>query len=159
MTCLDEIDILMLENLQKNGRMSNVDLSKIVGISPPPCLRRLRYLEKSGIITGYHAKVALSAVGHGFEAICIVNMRANNQSAISNFVSKVQAMNNVLGCMATMGGKDFILRIISKDYNEFDNILINKISNIKGVSKVKPFIIVRTHKDISEIPLTAFSAK
>ena len=155
---LDKIDLLMLENLQKNGRMSNVDLSKVVGISPPPCLRRLRRLEESGIIMGYHAKVDLNAIGCGFEAFCVVTMKNNASGFISAFVNKVQNMASVLSCMIAMGSKEFILRIIARDYNEFDRIT-QDIAVIKGVGRIKPYIIVRTHKDTTEIQLSKIRSK
>ncbi|MDR0744419.1 MAG: Lrp/AsnC family transcriptional regulator [Holosporales bacterium] len=155
MARLDEIDIKMLENLQKNGRMTNVDLSKAVGISPPPCLRRLRYLEENGVIKGYYAKVDLSVLG-AIEVICIVSLNSSNQEIIHDFLKQIKNTINVLDCMAALGGKDFILRVVVKDYNEFDSILTNNIPNIKGVTKIKTYIVIRTHKDTDGVPLTLF---
>ena len=153
MVKLDKIDLSILENLQKNGRMTNVDLASKAGISAPPCLRRLKSLEESGVIKGYYAEINHSVVGYNFEALCFVTLNSQNATDIEKFVNEVTKFKNIRSCTAIIGGADFILRVVDYDFKHFEDFLSNKFSKIDGIAQIKSLIIMKEYKDERGVPI------
>ena len=150
---LDSIDLSILENVQKNGRITNVELANITGISAPPCLRRLKFLEKNGVITGYHAEIAPEFFGYGFKATTIVRLSSQNTRDISTFINNVSKFKNVRSCFSTPGEQEFVLTIIAQNIQEYDKFLESYIQSDRNVMEIKTYIHMKGHKNESGIPL------
>ncbi len=153
MSKLDDIDLSILSNLQKNGRMTNVELATRAGISAPPCLRRLKSLETSGIIRGYYADIDTSVVGYNFEALCFVSLVRQSASCMKEFVDKIQDMKQIRSCLATTGEFDFILRIVAHDFASYEEFLSQNLSNIDNIGQIKTYVIMKCNKDEKGVPL------
>jgi DNA-binding Lrp family transcriptional regulator len=150
---LDDIDMVILANLQKNGRMTNVDLSGIVEISAPPCLRRLRSLEQKGIIKGYHAEINPQKMGYKFKGIAIVRLKTQTAADVRQFLAKIMRSANVRSCFSTIADENFILHVISKDISDFENIIRSEIRSNSNVLSVVPYVMATIHKEEYGIPL------
>ncbi|MDR1288813.1 MAG: Lrp/AsnC family transcriptional regulator [Holosporales bacterium] len=149
----DDVDISILTDLQENGRMTNVQLAKNAGISAPPCLRRLKAMERNKVIAGYHAEINASAFGYGFRAICIVNLVSQNSVDVLEFVNSIVKLKNVRYCFAAPGNSDFILDIVAKSLEDYENIIQNKIQKDRNIKSVRTFILMKTYKEEYGIPI------
>ena len=150
---LDSIDLSILENIQKNGRITNVELASITGISAPPCLRRLKSLEKNGIITGYHADIDPEYMGYGFKGVSIITLSSQNIKDVTTFINNVSKLKNVRSCFSTPGEQEFILTIIARNLQEYDKFLENYIQSDRNVIGIKTYIYMNGHKNELGIPL------
>ncbi|MDR1475813.1 MAG: Lrp/AsnC family transcriptional regulator [Holosporales bacterium] len=149
----DDIDISILSDLQENGRMTNVQLAKNAGISAPPCLRRLKAMERNGVIIGYHAEINAFTFGYSFKAICIINLISQNSWEVSDFVDNITKLKNVRYCFATPGNSDFVLLIVAKSLEDYEDIIQKKIQRDKNIRSVKTFILMKKHKAEHGIPI------
>jgi DNA-binding Lrp family transcriptional regulator len=150
---LDDIDVSILSDLQENGRMTNVQLAKNAGLSAPPCLRRLRSLERNGAIIGYHAELNSSIFGYNFRAICVINLISQNAWDVSSFINNLVKLKNVRYCFATPGNSDFILSIVARSLEDYEDIIQKKIQRDKNVMSLKTFILMKKHKEEYGIPI------
>jgi DNA-binding Lrp family transcriptional regulator len=153
MTGLDKIDMMILGNLQDNGRVTNVELAANAGISAPPCLRRLKLMEEDGVIQGYHATINPCVLGYELKAFCIVFLASQNVEKVNSFVSRIATLKNVRSCFSTPGNEVFILSIIVKDLKEYEAILQNELQSSDLISRIKTYILSNTHKDEYGIPI------
>jgi DNA-binding Lrp family transcriptional regulator len=142
----DDIDISILADLQENGRMTNVHLAKNAGISAPPCLRRLKAMERNKVIIGYHAEIDASAFGYGFRAICIVNLASQNLTDVQEFIEGITEVKNVRYCFATPGNSDFILDIVAKSLEDYEDIIQKKIQKDRNIKSDRTFILIKKDK-------------
>ena len=143
---LDKIDFAIIESLQEHGRMTNVELAARAGISAPPCLRRLKFLEESGVINGYHADIDSSAVGFNLEAICFISLSSQAAKDVDRFLSEIKKINNVRSCATIIGFSDFMLTIVTRDLKHFEKLVEKEISNIQNVCQIKTLVVVKRHK-------------
>ncbi len=150
---LDSIDRTLLSNLQKHGRISNVDLAETVGISAPPCLRRLKLMESNGVIKGYHAEVNAKVLGLNFHAICVVTLASQDSKDVNNFLKNIEKCKNIRTCSSTSGNENFILSIVAKDMFEYETILKEVIQSEGLVSNIKTYISVNRHKNEPGLPI------
>lgn len=150
---LDKVDFSILKSLQKNGRITNVDLALAAGISPPPCLRRLKNLEQKGIIDGYHAKINNVAIGYNFHALCLISLQSQRKYDVNNFLYEVARLSSIRSCLSTLGEVDFILSVVAYDFKNFEHILTNQISKIANIAKIKTLTIMKTYKEEFGVPL------
>ncbi|MDR0942331.1 MAG: Lrp/AsnC family transcriptional regulator [Holosporales bacterium] len=150
---LDRIDNMILEKLQRNGRMTNVELAETVGISPPPCLRRLKFLEQKGIISGYHAELNRAVLGYKIKALCIVSISSQFTGKVESFVKSLEKSENIRECESTAGNEFFILTIIARNLEEYEEILRDYIQSSKVVSNVKSYILTNNHKCEYGLPI------
>ncbi|MDR1332917.1 MAG: Lrp/AsnC family transcriptional regulator [Holosporales bacterium] len=157
MAKLDVIDKMILATVQKSGRMTNVELSATVGISAPPCLRRLKLLETAGIITGYHAEINRDVLGYTIFAICIVSISQQSYKNVKHFIKIISGMQNVRSCLSTVGGEFFALTIVAKDLNEYNKVLTTDLQGSNIVASIKSFILVNEHKKEVGIPIDCTS--
>lgn len=144
---LDKIDKVILRNLQQNGRMKNVNLASKVGISAPPCLRRLRFMEQKGIITGYHASVDMECLGYTVKALCVVSVSSQASEDVDAFIDSITAVENVVKCLSTAGSEFFILEIVAKSLSEYERTLNLYLQSSNIIVEIKSFIIAREHKN------------
>ncbi len=151
---LDEIDRRLLAELQDEGRVTNVDLATRVGLTAPPCLRRVRALEESGVIKGYHADLDGSKLGFSITVFAMVSLRSQAEEDLRAFEDHVLALPEVRECHMLNGEIDFILKIVSEDLQSFQEFLTSKLTPAPNVASVKTSLTIRTAKHQPGVPLT-----
>jgi DNA-binding Lrp family transcriptional regulator len=151
---LDATDWRILKELQANGRISNVELARKVGISPPPCLRRVRALEEAGMISGYYA--CLDEKGLGFEVIgfAMVGLHSQSEADLRLFENRVLAWALVRECYMLSGETDFLLKCVAPDLTAFQEFVIEQLTAAPNVAIVKTTLVIRRVKFEPGIPVT-----
>jgi len=149
---LDEIDRKILAELQADGRMTNVELAKRVGISAPPCLRRVRTLEEAGYIRGYHADVNPRELGFEVQVFAMVRLHSQAESDLSAFERRCQAWPLVRECHMLNGEIDFVLKCAAPDLSTFQNFLTGQLTAAENVASVKTSLVIRCAKDEPGVP-------
>ncbi len=149
---LDPIDRMILAELQADGRMTNVELAKRVGISAPPCLRRVRSLEESGYIRGYHADVDARALGFEVQVFAMVGLVSQAESDLSAFEAKCCDWPLVRECHMLNGEVDFILKCVAPDLSSFQTFLTEQLTAAENVASVKTSLVIRGAKDAPGVP-------
>ncbi len=149
---LDEIDRKILAELQTDGRMTNVELARRVGISAPPCLRRVRTLEEAGYIRGYHADVNPRELGFEVQVFAMVGLDNQSEAALSAFEVKCRAWPLVRECHMLNGEIDFILKCVAPDLSSFQNFLTEELLRADHVASVKTSLVIRGAKDQPGVP-------
>jgi len=142
-TSFDDIDRNILKNLQDDGRMTNQHLSEQVGLSPSPCLRRVRALEHSGVITGYVALVNPEPIGLSVSAFVRIRLDQQDDSHLALFEAAVAGFPEVMECYLMTGEADYQLRVLVGSLGEFEDFLRHKLTRIKGVSQVTTSFALR----------------
>ena len=150
---LDAIDRQILAELQADGRMTNVELAKRVKITAPPCLRRVRALEKAGYIKGYHAELEASSLGFGVAAFAFVGLASQAESDLKAFEDEVRSWPQVRSCYMLSGEVDFILLCVARDLPEFQAFITEKLTAAKNVASVKTALVIRQSKNEPGIPI------
>jgi DNA-binding Lrp family transcriptional regulator len=150
---LDEIDLKLLEELQDDGRITNVELARKVGLTAPPCLRRMRTLEKDGVIRSYHADVDPAMLGYTITVFAMVSLKSQAEEDLKAFELHVAAIPYVRECHMLNGEIDFILKIVARDLQSFQELLTSKLTSAPNVSSVKTSLTIRTAKDIPGVPI------
>jgi len=152
-TNIDQIDMQILAELQKDGRMTNVDLARRVGLTAPPCLRRVRALEDSGTIKSYHAVIDPAALGFTITVFAMVSLKSQAEDALSAFEEHVAKLPEVRECHMLNGEIDFILKVVSPDLQSFQQFLTSKLTPAPNVASVKTSLTIRTSKNEPGVPL------
>jgi len=150
---LDKIDRKILDILQNDGRITNVELASLVGISAPPCLRRVRALEESGYIQGYHAKLSHSLLGYGVTVFTMVKLSSQADNDLKIFENHISKMDRVRECHMLAGEVDFILKIVAKDWDDYQGFLTNDLSNMPNVMTLKSSLAMRSAKRVAGVPV------
>ncbi|MBQ8651387.1 MAG: Lrp/AsnC family transcriptional regulator [Alphaproteobacteria bacterium] len=150
---LDKVDRLILNTLQNNGRMTNVELAEVAGISAPPCLRRLKLMSQRGIIQGYHAKINPNIMGYGLKVLCIITLNSQYINKIAEFIETVTKLKNIRSCFSTPGSESFVLEILARNLSDYEEILKAKIQKHEEIAEVKSYILLNTHKELPGIPI------
>ncbi|MBW4330856.1 Lrp/AsnC family transcriptional regulator [Stakelama sp. CBK3Z-3] len=151
---LDHIDRQILMLLQNDGRMTNVELAERVGLTAPPCLRRVRALEDEGSIRGYHAELDPLALGYTITVFAMVSLRSQAESDLEAFERHVADIPEIRECHMLNGEIDFILKIVAVDLKSFQQLLTTKLTSASNVSSVKTSLTIRTSKMLPGIPVT-----
>jgi DNA-binding Lrp family transcriptional regulator len=150
---LDEIDRKILNVLQRDGRRANTDLAKEVGLSPSPCLRRLHILEESGVVARYVALLNPAAIGMNLEIFVRVTLDRQDTESVNAFTSHILKAPKVLDCHMLAGDCDFLLRVVAADLTEYQDFVMNHLSQIPGVRNVRTEVPLQTIKKTTEYPL------
>ena len=150
---LDRIDRRILALLQEDGRMTNVDLAEKVGLTAPPCLRRVRSLEQAGVIRGYHANCEPAMLGFPITVFAMVSLRSQAEHDLAAFERHVAGIPEVRECHMLNGEIDFILKIVSRDLQSFQEFLTSKLTPVPNVASVKTSLTIRTAKNEPGVPL------
>lgn len=150
---LDEIDRRILHDLQENGRITNVELAKNAGISAPPCLRRVRALEETGFIEGYHAQLNSENLGFGVTVFALVGLQSQAEVDLSAFEDRVVAWPLVRECFMLAGENDFILKVVAKDWDTYQHFLTNELTAALNVAHVKTSLGIRVSKYLPGVPI------
>lgn len=156
---LDEIDRRILRELQDDGRMTNVELARRVGISAPPCLRRVRTLEELGLIRGYHADVDPRALGFEVAVFAMVRLHSQSERDLSAFEARARAWPLVRECHMLNGEIDFILKCVAPDLPSFQSFLTEHLTSAPNVASVKTSLVIRCAKDEPAVPFEVYEAR
>ncbi|SFL48141.1 Lrp/AsnC family transcriptional regulator [Shimia aestuarii] len=151
-TRLDPIDRKILAELQADGRMTNVELAKRVGISAPPCLRRVRTLEEAGFIRGYHADVDARELGFEVQVFAMVGLQSQAEADLSVFEERCRNWPLVRECHMLNGEVDFILKCVAPDLSTFQSFLTEGLLRAENVASVKTSLVIRGAKDEPGVP-------
>lgn len=149
----DDIDVRILGLLQDNGRMTNVELAERVGLTAPPCLRRVRALEQQGAISGYHAALDPAALGYNLTVFAMVSLKSQAESDLRAFEQLVAGIPEVRECHMLNGEIDFILKIVAPDLQSFQQILTTRLTTAPNVEHVKTSLTIRTSKALPGVPV------
>jgi DNA-binding Lrp family transcriptional regulator len=158
-TKLDDIDRKILAELQADGRMTNVELARRVGISAPPCLRRVRTLEEQGYIRGYHADVNPRELGFEVQVFAMVGLDNQSEAALAAFEARCRAWPLVRECHMLNGEIDFILKCVAPDLSGFQNFLTEDLLRAEHVASVKTSLVIRCAKDQPGVPFEVLEAR
>ncbi len=150
---LDNIDWMILAELQSDGRMTNVELAARVGVSPPPCLRRVRALEDAGMITGYRAKLDAKLLGFDVTAFAMVGLHSQAEADLLAFEETVGTWPIVRECHMLSGEVDFALKCVAPDLQAFQDFIINELTAAPNVDVVKTSLTIRQSKYEPGVPL------
>jgi DNA-binding Lrp family transcriptional regulator len=152
---LDRIDRQILSLLQADGRMTNVELADRVGLTAPPCLRRVRALEEAGAIKGYHAELDPATLGYPITVFAMVSLKSQAERDLTAFESHIATIPEVRECHMLNGEIDFILKIVAGDLKAFQDILTTHLTPAPNVASVKTSLTIRTSKNQPGIPVGA----
>ena len=150
---LDRIDLRILRDLQENGRMTNVALARRAGISPPPCLRRVRALEETGCIRGYHADIDASALGFGVTVYAHVGLHSQAETDLVAFEALINSWPEVRECHMLAGETDFLLKIVAVDWDAYQRFLTSRLTAAPNVSVVKSALAIRSSTQRPGVPI------
>jgi DNA-binding Lrp family transcriptional regulator len=150
---LDSIDRRILRNLLADGRMTNVELARRVGISPPPCLRRVRALEEAGIIRGYHAELAPEALGYAVTVFAQVGLSSQSDADLRAFERLVATWPEVREAYMLAGETDFLLKIVAPDWDSYQRFLSEKLTPAPSVNHVRSALMLHQSKSDPGVPI------
>ena len=151
---LDKYDKTILNHLQINGRLSNQELADAIGLSPSACLRRFKNLEEQGLILGYRALVDAKKLGLDLMALISISMDTHTQDRFNGFAQAIQKLPNVLECLLVTGqSADYQLKVIVKDLDAYQELLLKHITQIDGVSGVHTSFVLQKVVYKTELPI------
>jgi DNA-binding Lrp family transcriptional regulator len=156
---LDPIDRKILAELQADGRMTNVELSRRVGISAPPCLRRVRALEEQGFIQGYHARISARDLGFEVQVFAMVGLSSQAEMDLTAFQAKAREWPLVRECHMLNGEIDFILKCVAPDLSTFQSFLTEELTAAPKVASVKTSLVIRCAKDEPAVPFDIYEER
>ena len=149
---LDRIDLKILKILQKNSKITNLDLSKKIGLSPAPTLERVKKLELNGIIESYHAQVDASLIGLDVKTFVLVSLAWQKENALNNFLDKVKKIDEIVECYIITGEADFLIKIVCKDIPTYEQLLFKTLSQIEEIERLKTLMTLSTVKNSKILP-------
>jgi DNA-binding Lrp family transcriptional regulator len=150
---LDSIDMRILSELQSNGRITNVELSRRAKITAPPCLRRMRALEKAGYVRGYHADLDGKLLGYEVSGFVFVGLSSQAESDLKQFEDQVRAWPMVRECHMLSGEVDFLLKVVAKDLSAFQTFITDTLTAAKNVASVKSSLVIHPTKCEPGVPI------
>lgn len=149
---MDEIDRAIIDQLQRDGRISNLELAERVGLSPSPCLRRVRQLEAQGVITGYTALVDRAAIGRSYEPLVWVTLAAVTRESMTEFEAAVHGLDDVVEVMRMMGQPDYLLRIETTDAATFEALYMDHLARLPHVQTLTSQLAMKVVKRTRHAP-------
>jgi len=150
---LDGYDRRILEALQQNGRLTNVELAEQIGLSPSPCLRRVRLLEEAGVIQGYEARLAPDEVGLGLTVFVGIKVERHHERDAAQFRKEVSALPEVIAAHLVSGESDFLLQVVVPDLRGYERFLLGTLLKLPGVKDIRSNFAIQTIKPQSPLPL------
>jgi DNA-binding Lrp family transcriptional regulator len=150
---LDKIDRQILHDLQQNGRMTNVELARRAGISPPPCLRRVRALEEAGLLRGFHAEISPEALGFGVTVFALVGLQSQAEPDLKAFEQLTLEWEEVRETHMLAGETDFLLKIVAVDWDSYQKFLTTRLTAAPNVAHVRSSLAIRTAKQLPGVPI------
>jgi DNA-binding Lrp family transcriptional regulator len=149
---LDRIDLQILQDLQEDGRITNVELARRAGISAPPCLRRVRALEEAGYIKGYHADLDAEELGFEVTFFALIGLNSQSETVLNGFETLVGGWPEVRECHMARGPDDFVLRLVARN-TAHENELTQRLTSAAHVVTVKTIQVIRTAKSMPGVPI------
>ena len=149
---MDRIDRAIIVELQHNARLTNIELADRVGLTPSPCLRRVKQLETSGVIRGYTALVAPAAIGRSYEPLVWVTLSRVTRESLSEFENAVQAVDDVVEAMRMMGQPDYLLRIATANADSFEILYMDHLASLPHVQTLTSQLAMKTVKRSHAVP-------
>jgi len=150
---LDSLDVRILEALQRDGRLTNLELATKIGLSPSPCLRRLRRLEEEGLIEGYKASLNRELIGLGLIAFVRVNIERHQGGDAEAFMKAVSRLPEVISCYITSGESDFLLHVVVPDLPAYRQFALEKLLRVPGVKDMRSSFVIGTVKEGAPLPI------
>ena len=152
---IDRFDRQILQVLQHEGRISNQELADRIGLSPSPCLRRMRALEEAGYISGYHARLNAKTLGLSLMALIHISMDQHTQERFNHFEAAIDTIPEVMECLLITGqSADYQLKVVVKDMDAYQELLLNRITRIPGVTGVHSSFVLRQVVNKMALPVT-----
>ena len=149
---LDRTDLKILQILQQNCKITNLDLSKKIGLSPAPTLERVKKLEQQGYIESYHAQVKPQAIGLNVQTFIQVSLAWQKENALNNFMEKLKGIDEIVECYIITGEADFLLKVICKDIPTYEQLLFKTLSQIEEIERLKTLMTLSTVKNSKILP-------
>ena len=154
MNGLDKTDFKILKILQENGRITNIQLSMDIGLSPAPTLERVRKLEQTGLIKSYHAMVNEESLGLTIKSFVQVSINFQKADAIKTFIKQIMSLDEIVECHQITGSADFLMKIMVNDIRSFEKFITDKISKIQEISSMQTMMVLNSVKQLHAVPLT-----
>jgi len=149
---LDPIDLKILKILQANSKITNLDLSKKIGLSPAPTLERVKKLENSGIIESYHAQVNPQLIDLSVQTFVLVSLAWQKENALDNFIQKVHQIDEIVECYIITGEADFLMKLVCADIPSYEKLLFKTLSKIDEIERLKTLMTLSTVKNNKVLP-------
>ncbi len=149
---LDRIDYKILKILQENSKITNLDLSKKIGLSPAPTLERVKKLESNNVIKSYHAQVNPQAISLNVKTFVLVSLAWQKENALNNFLEKIDVIEEITECYIITGEADFLIKIVCKDIPTYEQLLFKTLSQIEEIERLKTLMTLSTVKDSKVLP-------
>lgn len=149
---LDKIDLKILKILQENSKITNLELSKRIGLSPAPTLERVKKLEQGEIVQSYHAQVNPQLLGLNVKTFVLVTLAWKQQNALNNFLAKIASIDEVTECYIITGEADFLMKVVCKDIPTYEQLLFKTLSQIEEIERLKTLMTLSTVKDSKILP-------
>jgi Lrp/AsnC family transcriptional regulator, regulator of ectoine-degradation genes len=150
---LDAFDLRILEAIQLDGRITKLALAERIGLSPTPCWMRLRRLEKAGIVSGYHARVAIRRVAPFTMVLMQVTLGSHRQADFDRFERAIVDMPEILACWAVGGGVDYLLKVIARDVDAYQRLVDVLLAREIGIDRYYTYIVTKTVKEATVVAL------
>lgn len=150
---LDKIDLKILKILQINAKITNLQLSAEIGLSPAPTLERVKKLENAKLIKGYYTEVNEEALGIGIKAVIQITLTRQIENAISNFQKEINKIPEIMECYQVTGNADYILIVMLKDIRDFESLISQRLSKMEEIGQMQTMVILSKVKDSKALPL------
>ncbi|PAP94905.1 Lrp/AsnC family transcriptional regulator [Mesorhizobium wenxiniae] len=150
---LDQIDLKILDAVQRDGRITKLALADKVGLSPTPCWMRLRKLEKAGIVSGYHAKVAMRAVAPVATVLMEVTLASHRQTDFDRFERVIRDIPEIVACWSVGGGVDYLLKVMARDIDAYQRLVDVLLEREIGIDRYFTYIVTKTVKEEMALPV------
>ncbi len=157
-TKLDATDLKILDAIQRDGRITKLKLAEQVGLSPTPCWMRLAKLEKAGIVTGYHARIAVRAIAPVTSVLVEVTLANHRQADFDRFERVVRDVPEIISCWSVGGGVDYLLRVMTRDIDAYQRLIDSLLEREIGIDRYFTYIVTRTVKDDTVLPLAELAS-
>ncbi|GAB1584687.1 Lrp/AsnC family transcriptional regulator [Phyllobacterium phragmitis] len=150
---LDKIDLKILSELQKNGRITNVELAELVNLSPSPCLMRVKKLQAEGFITGYSAQIDIAKLGQTLTVFTEITLKNHRQVDFARFLATVEKVDSVVECHLVSGGYDYLMKFVTAGITEYQTIMERLIEMDIGIDKYFSFVVLKSPIVKAHLPL------
>ncbi|MER8425457.1 MULTISPECIES: Lrp/AsnC family transcriptional regulator [unclassified Mesorhizobium] len=150
---LDPIDLKILEAIQRDGRITKLALAEKVGLSPTPCWMRLRKLEKAGIVSGYHARIAMRAIAPVATVLMEVTLASHRQADFDRFERVIRDIPEIVACWSVGGGVDYLLKVMARDIDAYQRLVDTLLEREIGIDRYFTYIVTKTVKEESVLPV------
>ncbi|MER8554097.1 Lrp/AsnC family transcriptional regulator [Mesorhizobium sp. M0923] len=150
---LDPIDLKILDAIQRDGRITKLALAEKVGLSPTPCWMRLRKLEKAGIVSGYHARIAMRAIAPVATVLMEVTLASHRQADFDRFERVIRDIPEIVACWSVGGGVDYLLKVMARDIDAYQRLIDTLLEREIGIDRYFTYIVTKTVKEESVLPV------